>query len=480
MSIDRKINSRRRDFIKIAAALGGGYMIGQNFPASSNADSSDLNAITNKAFEKSSSTTYYQSNQQYHVHFPELNQDGNYDVCIIGGGLTGLSSALHLIDQKHKVILLEADTIASKASGVNGGQVLNSYECEMEFFEKKFGDEIAEKFWDLSLDAVEIVKSNIKKYNINCGWRAGSGVVAYKEKHIAILEDDYETKKSKYGYENIKLYSAKETRELIGSDKYYGLLYDSNNGHMNPLNYALALAHVIKKSHNVDVFENSKVTTTEFNTTHGHTVIVNGKHKITAKKIILAANYANGDFLPELKADILLLDTFILVTEPIRNDLAQTVIKNNMALFDTRNVMDYYRFTETNNLLFGGGDAFGKFNIQDIKHSLYREVLHIFPQLAGIKINHFWEGKESITLNLAPLIGKAFDGSVRYAHGYSGQGLALSNLVGKMMADAINGNTENIDLFEKIKPFSMINSKPLKELTVKAGAYYYKLIDKIL
>ena len=478
MQDDNKVNTTRRNLLKIAGALGGGYVLGRLFPERINLEQESLNNIAGVAFTNSLDKAYYRSAQVYQVDFPKLDHDGDYDVCIIGGGLTGISTALHLANQNHKVILLEAGTLAAKASGVNGGQVSNSYECEMAFFEEKFGDEVAKKFWNLSLDAVNIVKSNIQKYNINCGWQSGIGVAAYKEDHLEALEEELDLISKKYGYKDIQLYDAKQSRDLTGSPIYHGLLYDKGNGHMNPLNYALALAQVLKSTPNISIFENSPATSIEFNDDKLHTIVVNDKYKINAKNIVLAANYGNDKFLPDLQSTSMSMETFIMATEKLDDKIVSSLLTNRMAVFDTRRVMNYFRLTEGNNLLFGGGDVFGEFNLKTVEQTLYRELIFTYPQLAGVKVQNFWQGAESFSLNLAPVIGRTHANSVYYAKAYSGQGLALSNLTGKMFADAINGNSTNLDLFAQIKPFGFTKSKFIQDMTLKAGTYYYKLLDK--
>ena len=476
---DNKINPSRRNLLKIAGALGGGYVLGRLFPEKKNLEQATLNNVADVAFANSIDKAYYRSAQVYQVDFPKLAQDGDYDVCIIGGGLTGISTALHLANQNHKVILLEAGTLAAKASGVNGGQVSNSYECEMAFFEEKFGDEIAKKFWDLSLEAVNIVKSNIAKYKINCGWQSGIGIAAYKAEHLADLEEELEIISNKYGYKDIQLFDAKQAQELTGSSIYHGLLYDKGNGHMNPLNYALGLAQVLKNTPNISIFENSPATTIEFHEDKPHTIIVNDKYKISAKNVVLAANYGNDKFLPDLQSTSMSMETFIMATERLDDKIVNSLLTNRMAVFDTRRVMNYFRLTEGNNLLFGGGDVFGQFNLKTVEQTLYRELIFTYPQLAGVKVQNFWQGTESFTLNLAPVIGRTHANSVYYAKAYSGQGLALSNLTGKMFADAINGNSTNLDLFAQIKPFGFTKSKFIQDMTLKAGTYYYKILDKL-
>ncbi|MEN9391009.1 MAG: hypothetical protein RL017_306 [Pseudomonadota bacterium] len=347
------------------------------------------------------------------------------------------------------------------------------------FFEDKFGRDIAKRFWDLSLDAINLVKNNIRAYNINCGWQMGTSVAAFKHEDVEDIKADYEIMTKGYGYKDVQLFNAKEAKILTGSDIYHGLLYDTGTGHLNPLNYTLGLGSILKNFTNIHVFENSPVSSIEFNDPL-HTIMVADKFKIKAKKIVLGANYGNDKFLPDLASLALTMDTFIMATESLSDELLKNILPNRMAVYDTRNIMNYYRLTEKNNLIFGGGDSFGQYELKDIMDGLYRELINTFPMLAGIDIDEFWFGKDSVTINFAPLIGKTYNSTVYYAKGYSGQGMALSNLVGKLAAQAINGNSADYDLFSKIEPVKFTSSKYLQDLAIKTAIEYDKFRDKYL
>ena len=449
-----------------------------------------IRKISDNAFANSNQQSYYSQTLNYSVDFPKLANDAECDICIIGGGLTGISTALHLVNQSlkqsHKVILLEAETIGAKASGLNGGQVKNGYECGMKFFERKFGGKIAKRFWDLSLDGLNIVKTNIQKYNIDCAWQSGIGVVAYRQHHLKKLKNEYLDLTNKYNCNDVKLYGRDDTCDLTGSSIYHGMLYDSDSGHLNPLNYLLGLAKELKNIPNINVYEHSPVTKIEFNShnthnTHNtHNLTIDNKYTVKAKIIVLAANYANDVFLPDLKSATALVDTFVLATDIIDDKLITAILKNKMAVFDTRLAMSFYRLTNDNRLLFGGGDAFGKYNIKDVQVTLYRELLNTYPQLAGIKIQNLWSGIETLSLNLVPVIGMQMNNSVYYAKGYSGHGPALTNLTGRMIADSINGDNTDLDLFAQIKPFGMTSNKFTQDLILRLGIQCYKFSDKFL
>lgn len=464
----------RRDFLKFGVGAGVGFAGAKLF--NNNLDSNLVNKIIDSAYANYSSNTYYKDTQNSFVDLPKLSQDLNCDVCIIGGGLTGISSAFRLALAGYKVILLEAKQIASEASGMNGGQVLTGYECGMEYLENKFGDEVARRLWNLSLDAVQIVKSNISKYHLDCEWQTGTGITAFLPKHIATLEEEYEIMTKKYNYRHVKLFDKEETRKLIDSDLYHGCLYDDFAGHIHPLNYALGMVKVVAGNQNASIFENSKVTAIKFNQNGGHCIKVNDKYQVNAKFIVLACNYQNSLFVPELAYKVTKFDTYVIATAPLAPQLANKLITNRMSVFDSRNVMNYYRLTKANSLIFGGGDTFGKADTSKVKNTLYNEMIKTFPELAGIKVKNFWYGADSMTLNLAPNFGRLYD-TVYYAQGYSGQGLALSNLAGVIIAEAIKGQSEKFDIFAQIKPLEITNIAAIQSGLIKLGTYYYRLKD---
>ncbi len=280
---------------------------------------------------------------------------------------------------------------------------------------------------------------------------------------------------------NIQLYNANEAQKILGTKVFHGMLYDKGGAHMNPLNYSIGIGQAIKTdARNVTIHENSAATAINFHTPKGHEIIVNNQNTIYAKKIVLAANYGNGEFVSRLNNNWIPISTFMLSTQPISPHILKSMLTNRTAVFDTRNVMNYFRLSETNCLLFGGGDAIGQFKIDSIKQLLYNDMIKIYPQLIGIKIQNFWHGKDSFTVNLAPTIGRVEgDDTIYHGEGYSGQGLALSNLTGKMFADSINGNHHNLKLFEMIKPFYLLKAKWFQNLSAKLGMEYFKILDTL-
>lgn len=422
--------------------------------------------------------SFYAQSKNIALDLTPLTDNLSCDVCVVGGGLTGIVTALNLAELGYEVVLLEANSeLASQASGVNGGQVLNSYECGMDYLASKYGNTNATELWNLSLNAVNLVKNNIAKYNLSCDWQDGCGIVAYKARHLDFLKSEYALMHKQYKYDGLELYSAKDITNIVGSEIYHGCLYDCNAGHMHPLNYALGLAKVLQSYANAKIYIQSRVDSIIFSDNR-HLIKVANK-LISAKYVVLACNYQNGMIIPSLARNVSKFETYMLATEPLTDRVANGLIKNNMAVFDSRNVMNYYRLSADNCLLFGGGDTFGAHNIDKVKKSLYLDMLKVFPQLDGVRVQNFWSGADSLTLNLVPDIGQLAN-NLYYAQGYSGQGLALSNLAGQIIANAIHGNSTSLDLFNELKPLVIGGNPLLNTVFIKLGLYYFRLKDYFL
>ncbi len=425
---------------------------------------------------KKTKPSYYKANQKYNIPVKELNKDVECDICIIGAGLTGLSCALELANLGYKkVIVLEAETVVSGASGVNGGQVLNGYNCSFDHFEHKFGKKKAYQLWQIAHQGLNLIKDNIDKYKIDCEWENGVGVVAYKRGHMLDLKYDYNKLINEYNYPSMKLYDEKELENIIHSTKkYYGLLYDELAGHLNPLNYTLALADICLNK-GVTIYQLAKANKIKLDKA-GYKIKVNKKIKVSARKVILAANMNNAKIYPQLNGRSISINIFMAATNQLDPDVAKSIISNKMAIFDSRYIMDYYRITKDNRLIFGGGDSF--FAKKNINSVLKRNILKIFPQLHHIKLEYLWSGKEGLTMNLLPDIGQIGD-NLYYAQGFSGHGMALASISGTLIARNINEPNDDFALLSSVnaKVYPIFKSNFINSIAIRIVGIYYKVLD---
>lgn len=441
--------------------------------------------------------------------------DEVFDVCIVGGGLTGMSAALYLQSHGYQVLLLDADIIGGKysASSLNGGQVSPNYQCGIEYLSKQYGDNYAMQMWQISVDAVNLVRDNIKKYQIECDQQEGVMAVAYHRSHVAKLEHEYNLLSQQYAYSSLKILDAREIRDFFNTEhQYYGGLYYEDSLHINPASYLLGLAEECIKL-GVKICEYTKVTKVfdqnnqvmlhaNIYSQHNisYTQYVNNPITINSKFAILASNANN--YLLHDKCDSSYVNIYpsMVVTEPlfpVENQATQNndssfythtnnhnlkLMKKSYAIFDTRNVMDFYRITGDNRLLFGGADAANWPSKKEIIQNLEAKIISIFPQLYGIKFEYAWAGEESISINYAPMVNKIND-KIFYSHGLSGHGLALSGMIGNILGEAINHQVSKFDLFSRVKHSKIISNvlkmPIIRQSSIALASMYYKLIDRI-
>lgn len=361
-------NNSRRQFIKGAIAFTTGAVAMKLIPDNLSHPNNQtvLNKILNMDEQIKDSLSIYYSNRRYEFPNTSITKDLNCNICIIGGGLTGLTTALNLARSGIKdIVLVEAEQIGSGASGVNGGQLSVGYESTMSELLDKYGFDLAKLFWQLSLDSVNDVCNNVKTYGIKCNLVNGVGGAAYLKSDFEELQQEFNVLKSKFNHSNMELYDTQTARKILASDLYHGVLYDKTSAHLNPLNYLLGITNALIQnfSNNVSIYVKSSVSAVKENSSSENiNIIVNNKYTITANKVVLASNFESSQICSELDSKVIAVRDIILATETINPELAKSLISNNMAVFDTRNIMNYYRFTEGNHLLFGGGAPQGTYN----------------------------------------------------------------------------------------------------------------------
>ena len=406
----------------------------------------------------------------------KLNEDLNIDICIIGGGLTGVTSALNLSNKGYSVALCEARKIGSGASGRNGGQLGIGMRKDQIYLEKKLGKIHAKDLWDLGLEAVEECLSLIKKNNIDCSLvngvlSAGCFNNDFKEFDIEL---NYLLKN--YNFNGYKIFNKNEIKHQISSDIYKSGLLNLNSYHINPLKFLIGLSKILIKK-NVKIFENTPVLSL---VDHRDYIKVNcKKNTIKAKKVVVACN-GNLDNLLNNKSNIFMpINNYVIATEPLGKEKAKEIIHNNYAVCDTRFIIDYYRFSEDWRLIFGGGETFSSYFLKDSKDFVHKRMIKVFPQLKNYKIDFSWGGTLAITVNRLPSFGIMMNEKLFYAFGYSGHGLALSGLAGKLITEKIQGNDERFNLFAKIKHISIPAANVFRRPIYSSAIFYYKLRDLI-
>lgn len=418
--------------------------------------------------------SYYVASTPDIPSYPQLDGSTDCDVCVVGGGLAGISVALNLAERGYSVVLLEGSRLSHGASGRNGGQVINGYACDMDTLRKALGDEAAKLAWDMSLEAIDIIEQRIAQHDIACDWARGHTLAAVKPAKYRELADWQEEAAKRYGYQHYTLWDQPTLRSHLDSPRYYGGLYDALGGHLHPLKYALGLARAANAA-GVRLFENTPVERVEQGP---QPKVHTARGVVSCKQLVLAANVSMGELVPKLGKRIMPVGTYVITTEPLGEARAQGLINPNFAVADTQFVLDYYRLTADHRLLFGGKVSYSGLPPLNLAEAMRSDMLRVFPQLADVRIDHAWGGFVDITMSRAPDWGRLSD-NIYYCQGFSGHGVAVTGLAGRLIAEAIAGQNERLDLFSRIQHLPFPGGKLLRTPSLVLGMAWYRLRDYI-
>ncbi|AKD38346.1 protein OrdL [Pasteurella multocida subsp. multocida OH4807] len=418
--------------------------------------------------------SYYAGTRNLYLDFPPLTQRRSADVCIIGAGFFGLSTALELAEQGKKVIVLEGARVGFGASGRNGGQAINGFEEDIADYIDALGFDTAQKLWQMSLEALEMIEERIVKYHIQCDWQRGYATLALNSRRMDDLIATEKACREFFGYDQMALWDKAKLAENLGSDIYTGALFDRRSGHLHPLNYCLGLAKACLDL-GVEIYEHSPARDLRLGKTK--VKVKTDQGAVVANDVVLATN-AYIRALPKqlhrgIARKILPIESFIIATEPLNDVMAQSLIRNHMAVCDNNYFLDYYRLSADNRLLFGS-DASSGLNMKAVMRC---NMLHVFPQLEDVKIEYGWGGPIDMTLNSNPHFGRIAP-NIYFAQGYSGHGVALTGLAGRVIAEAILGDDTRLRVFEKLKVPTIHGGKLIQKAALFIGSSYYRFLDK--
>ncbi|AUI66355.1 MULTISPECIES: FAD-binding oxidoreductase [Glaesserella] len=419
--------------------------------------------------------TYYSDSRNIHFTLPHLATNQSTDVCIIGAGFLGLSTALELAEKGKNVIVVEGARVGYGASGRNGGQAINGFEEGIDEYIEQVGEENARKLWDMSLEAINIIDERVKTYNIQCDWKKGYATLALNHRRMDDLMAIEKESRERFGYQHMELWDKTKLEQHLGSKIYCGALYDSQSGHLHPLNYCLGLAAACLQR-GVTIYEHTPALDLQFS---GNQVkVITPQGSITADNVVLATNAyidakSNKKIGFKLARKILPVESFIIATEPLSQSVADSIINNGMSVCDNNILLDYYRLSADNRLLFGSDSS----SNVDMIAKMRRNMLDVFPQLENVKIDYGWGGPIDMTLNASPHFGRV-KSNVYFAQGFSGHGVALTGLTGRIIAESILGNDERLRVFESLKVPSLFGGKWVKKVALKIGINYYRFLDK--
>ena len=417
--------------------------------------------------------SYYAASAHAAPARPALEASVECDVCVVGAGIAGCSTALHLARSGFSVVLLEQHRVSWGASGRSGGQALFGIAAGQAKLERLIGAADARAVWEVSVEALALMRDLINRYHIECDLTAGFLYTAVREHHVRELHAELSELRERLDYRSVSYVPRAELRELLATDRYLGALYDSNSAHLHPLNYTLGLARAAEQQ-GVRIFEATRAT--RFAPAGAQVRIQTPGGEVRARFLVLCGNVYLGDTAPQLASKIMAVATYIVATEPLGAERARQLIANNAAVSDMNWVLDYFRRSADHRLLFGGRVNYSGLKSFDAPGATRARMLRVFPQLEGVRIDYAWGGHVDITLNRAPHFGRLAP-NVYFLQGFSGHGIALTGIAGKLVADAIRGTADRFDVFARIPHGNFPGGAALRRPALVLAMLWYRLRD---
>ncbi|MBB3183559.1 gamma-glutamylputrescine oxidase [Halomonas fontilapidosi] len=424
-------------------------------------------------FERDHAASWYAATANDAPERAALEGEVSCDVCVVGAGFTGISAALHLAEAGFSVVVLEAVKVGYGASGRNGGQIVNSYSRDMDVIEAKYGAETARALGDMAFEGNRIIRERVERYAIDCDLRDGNLFAACNARQLQGLRE-HQALWERYGYRELELLEGQAVKREVDTERYTGALVDHGGGHLHPLNLVLGQAAAVE-SLGGRIFEYSTVTGVE----HGTPVVVRtAEGSVRAERVVMAGNAYLKGVLPEIEGRSMPCGTQIITTEPLDEARARALIPHGLAVEDCNYLLDYYRLTHDNRLLYGGGVNYGGSDPADIAGVIRPKMLTTFPSLADVKVEYAWSGTFLMTLNRLPQFGVIND-NVYYAQGYSGHGVTCTHLAGRLIAEVMTGREERFDAFAGLPQLPFPGGRLLRVPLSAIGAWYYQTRDKL-
>lgn len=418
--------------------------------------------------------SYYTATTDLPTPSPRLEGDVTADVCIVGGGYTGLSAALHCAERGLRVVLLEANRVGWGASGRNGGQLGAGQRVEQPELEKLVGKDHAHRLWNLARESVSLVKSLIADHGIACDLKPGVLHADHKTRYTEDSRAFVEHLERHYDYHAARFVGREELCEMIGSTAYHSGVLDTEAAHLHPLRLAVGLAKAARTAGAI-LHENTRVIAVgdgsrpRIETDHG---------TVTAEHVLIACNGYLGRLHPRIATRVMPINNYIVATEPLPETLARELIRDDVAVADSKFVVNYWRLSSDRRLLFGGRESYRYRFPNNIKSFVQKPMLYVYPQLQDVKIDYGWGGTLAVTMNRLPHFERLAP-TVLSASGYSGHGVGMATLAGKLAAEAIAGQAERFDTFAAIPTPGFPGGTALRWPLLVLGMTYYSLRDRL-
>lgn len=419
-----------------------------------------------KKNENYSNSWYSVTPNRLLVTLGPLRGEINCDVCVIGGGFTGLSAAYELAQRGYSVTLLEANEIMDSSPSKEGGHLLRGYYHSPEHLAHKYTAARARMLCNMTLEGLGLIVERIAKHEIKCDLKFGHVTAAltyYQEENLKRRVDEW----ARFGHTDLKFLDADEVYEQVESERYLSGLYDPKGAHFHPLNYALGVAQAAQQAR-CRIYDNTRVVAIK----HGPQprVETSGGGAVNAKFVILSG-YIRIPGVPALNRKIIPVPMQMVATAPLSERIFHKIIPKSSAIVEASHLMNCFKLSHDGRLLFGSlglktGDT------------MREHIADVFPSLAQVRFEHRWSSMVDFTLNHMPCFGRESD-NVFYAHGYCGQGIILGNLAGKLMAEAVAGTAERFDVFSRIKHLSIPGGNRFKQRILNLGLAWYKMQDSL-
>lgn len=421
--------------------------------------------------------SYYEASVRRDPTLESLSGDIRADVVVVGAGFAGLSAAIELAQKGYSVVVLEADLVCSGASGRNGGQAIVGFASGQGPFEQQLGKEASRLAWDMSLEAIDLIDQRIAEHQIDCDRVHGYLYVADSAKKARALEADMQSMQQNYGLAT-DFATGQDVQRHIQSPLYAAAAYERKSGHLHPLKFGLGLARAAR-SLGVQIFERSAVTGLK----RGDTLTAStAKGSVTAKFGVLAGNCTLGEYGPgvaaELTPRIMPVGTYIIGTAPIDPALQSALIPSDASVCDNNFVLDYFRFSADHRMLFGGRVSYSARTPANLQAIMAKRMGAVFPALKGTPVEFVWGGFVDISMNRAPDFGR-LGTNLYYLQGFSGHGVALTGLAGRLVAQAVAGQAEHFDVFARLQHRKFPGGPMLRTPSLVLGMAYHQLMDSI-
>ena len=433
--------------------------------------------------------SYYADTAVRDARYPALQEAAECDVAVVGGGLAGLSAAIELADRGFSVRVLEARQVGSGASGRNGGQAIHGLACDVDETERQLGLDDSRRVFQMTVDALDLLRERCRRFAIDADWRDGYLGVATSAGKARALMAGADHLERHYGYP-LRRIGADELPQWIASPRYRAAVHDPRSGHLHPLKYTLGLARAAAAL-GVQLHEDSPVTAVEPGAGPGAPVTLRtAQGRLRARQVLLAGNVYLGGWLgtqrpqlaslPQLAARIMPVGTYIVASAPVDPALARRLVPCGAAVCDNNFVLDYFRFSADHRMLYGGRVSYSTATPLRLADSMRRRMVGTFPDLEGVPVTHAWGGFVDITMNRAPDFGRLPEApQVYYLQGFSGHGLALTGLAGRLVAEAMAGDSQRFDTFARLRHRAFPGGPWLRTPALVLGMAWYRLKDAL-